>query len=87
MKVKESPIFVKHAKSGGETNLYSHCCFKHVYSEPKCHNLHNVLLFFFIYISKELYKQASEFSSNLEKWWLHGAKFNGQWQPFKVVNL
>ena len=39
-------IFVKHAKSGNEANLHSCNFSKHGYSKSKCHNLHNVQLFF-----------------------------------------
>ena len=46
LKVKKSSIFVKHAQSGDEANLYSCCCLKHGYSTPKCHNLHNAQLMF-----------------------------------------
>ena len=37
------------------------CCLKQGYSKPRCHNLHNVQLIF-LYLFKELHKQASEFS-------------------------
>ena len=59
--VKKSSVFVKHAWSGDEVNMYSCCCLKHGYSKPKCHNLHNVRLIWYLF--KELHKQASEFSS------------------------
>ena len=42
--VKKSLIFVKHAESVDEVNLYSCCCLKHGYSKPKCHHIYNVQL-------------------------------------------
>ena len=39
-------------------------CLKDGYNKPKCHNLH--MFSNFLYLFKELHKQASEFSSRLE---------------------
>ena len=46
--MKKSSIFVKHAQSGDEANLHSCYCSKHGYCKSKCHNLHNVQLFWHI---------------------------------------
>ena len=46
LKVRKPSIFVKHAWSGDEANLYSWCCLKCDNSKPKCHNLYNVQLIF-----------------------------------------
>ena len=49
-------------------------CSNHDFSKLKCHNLHNVQLFFVSVIQKitgkELHKQPSEFPSRLEWWWM-----------------
>ena len=42
--MKKSSIFVEHALSGDEANLYSCCYLKYGYFEPKCQNKHNFQL-------------------------------------------
>ena len=61
---------------GDEANLYSCYCSKHGHSKSKCHNLHNIQLFF-LYLLKELHKQGSECSSRLA--------YMGQMMPNSTV--
>ena len=42
LKVKKSSIFVKHAYSRDDANLYLCCHLKHGYCKSKCYNLHHI---------------------------------------------
>ena len=55
--MKKSSVIVKQAQNGDEANLHLCYCSNHCYFKSKCHNLHNVQLFF-LHLFKELHKQA-----------------------------
>ena len=74
LKVKKSSIVVKHAYSGDEIDLYSCCCLKHLWSQQKCHNLHNVLNVIFAFVQRTV--QASLRIFLQIKVIVDGVKFN-----------
>ena len=80
--MKKSSILFSVHRGGNDSDeaiLHSCSCLKHDFSKPKCHNLHNVQLIF--YLSKELHKQASEF-------FLHTRKMvDGVVPNFKVMTV
>ena len=74
--MKKSSIFVEHALSGDEANLYLCCHLKHGYFKPKCHNLQ---IFQLILLSVQRTAQTSFRILRIflqSRIIMYGAKFN-----------
>ena len=68
---EEIIIFCQIFTNWDEGNQYSCCYLIHGYSTNVKHNVTiHTLVSKFLYLSKELYKKASELCSRLELWWL-----------------